>query len=133
MELPKPRFLSPKEKVVSENIRIRTLDLLKLLADSESQKEYAGKVGDQIAITEMVCMWFDDLYDINSEIFRFAFAHFELIKLEKFNAYFDSIDEQIPDERIDCLLKDPSWRELMKRAQETHELLTKDNNTQQSV
>lgn len=122
-----PKHLTEKEKEISENIRFRTIELLLLYSSASQQREYANKVGDQTAITEMVCMWFDDLYDINSVIFRSAFAHFELFKLEDFNKFFDEVDELIPEDSIDELLGDSNWKILMEKASALHLELTKWN------
>ncbi|MEH0157100.1 hypothetical protein V6R21_23465 [Limibacter armeniacum] len=125
-EQPK-KHLTEKEKEISNNIRSSTMELLLLYSSAEQQREYANQVGDQTAITEMVCMWFDDLYDINSVIFRYAFAHFELLKLEDFNKFFDEVDELIPEDSIDELLDDSNWKILMEKASVLHLELTKWN------
>jgi hypothetical protein len=98
------------------NIRESLIDLLDLLSDKNKQIEYAKTVGDKVAIDELVCMWFDDQYKPDSEIFIAAYNDKELVVLKKFNDYYYSISNKIPEDTIDKLLVDPNWVELIRQA-----------------
>ncbi len=59
---------------ISFRRRDNLIDLLDLLADKEKQIEYAKLVGDQTAISELSCMWFDDQYHPDNERFALAYS-----------------------------------------------------------
>ena len=117
--------MSDDDKIISENIRENLVDLLDLLSDKDKQIEYAKLVSDQTAITELVCMWFDDLYHPDNKIFVLAYSDKELEALKKFNAYYDTISDKIQNDSIEKLIADPNWVELIRLASETKAELTK--------
>lgn len=100
---------------IEKNIRISVIEIIDLLGDYDQQIEYATMVGDCVAIQEMVCMWFDDIYHPNTDFIK-AFSENELIKLKEFNEYYDSICDEIPDQYIGTLHIDQNWEKLVRLA-----------------
>lgn len=110
---------------LSINIRESLMDLLDLLSDENKQIEYAKKVGDKVAIDELVSMWFDDQYKPNSKIFIKAYNNKELVVLKKFNDFYSLISNKITEDTIEKLLAEPNWVELIRQAAETKAKLIK--------
>ena len=111
--------MSDENKTISLTRRENLVDLLDLLSDKYRQIDYAKLVGDETAIGELICMWFDDQYHPDNEIFVLAYSDNELIALKKFNDYYDSISNNIPEDNINILLADKNWVELIRLASET--------------
>lgn len=115
---------------LAKNIRTRIIEIIDLLSDYDQQVEYARTVGDNIAITEMICMWFDDNYHPDSDNFIKTFSENELMKLKEFNDYYDSIVNKIPDQDIKTLHIDQKWEKLVQKANQLrNELKTQHNST----
>ena len=104
---------------LAKNLRKRVIEILDLIGDYNQQIEYAKTMGDYIAIQEMICMWFDDIYGPESENFRKGFTEIELNILKEFNDYYDSIHKTLPDQDIQTLHIDQNWEKLVRLAQKT--------------
>ena len=122
-------MLTDEQKEISQNLRQQLVELILLLSSEHEQKKYAELVGDSTAIAEMICMWFDDQYHPNSEIFRYGFSTDELNSLEKLNDYYDQIDRDIPEHDLSELLANTKWQQLMSIAKSTYEQLSPNNAT----
>jgi len=95
------------------------IDLLDLLSNTDRQIEYAKIVGDVVAIGELDCMWFDGAYNPDDKVFLMAYNDNELLALKKFNDYYNSISRKIPQDNINTLLADHSWKKLVSLAADT--------------
>jgi hypothetical protein len=104
-----------------ENLR----ELLVLLSDKDRQLDYAKDVGDKKAIDELLCMWFDDQYHGDKEEFREMYDNEEFKSLKKFNDYYDSISEKIPDDNVEELNNHPDWIKLRSLVLDTIKTLKK--------
>jgi hypothetical protein len=103
-----------------ENIR----KYLEVIADSKRQWEEGP--------TEIICMWFDDLYfpSFDSKIynsgifekgledFESCFSKDELKAMQVFHGYFNSIADKIDtDKPFEEIQKDPNWIRLGSEAE----------------
>ncbi len=120
--------MTEAEKETSKNLRRELIKLLELLSSPLEQKKYAEQFGSETAISEMVCMWFDDQYQPERELFKAAFSEKELIILATFNSFYDPIVDKLPEHSIDELLSESQWNELTERAKHTVELLKNPHN-----
>ena len=111
--------MTEEEKETSNNLRRELVKLLELLSDPLEQKKYAEQFGSETAIGEMICMWFDDQYQPELELFTAGFSEQELEALATFNSYYDPIIDKLPEHNIDELLSEPLWIELARKAQQT--------------
>ena len=73
----------------SPDLRSGILDLLELLSSRDRQLEYERRVPQVSIPTELICMWFDDLYVPESEAFKRCFSEEELAAMAAFNNYYD--------------------------------------------
>jgi hypothetical protein len=111
--------MTEAEKKTSKNLRRELIILLELLSSPLEQKKYAEQFGSETAISEMTCMWFDDQYQPERELFKAAFSEKELIILATFNSFYDPIVDKLPEHNIDELLSEPHWNALMSLAKQT--------------
>lgn len=117
-------FMDNDKKIIAFRRRENLIELLDLLADTDKQIDYAKLVGDETAIGEMICMWFDDQYNPDNTIYASVYTDKELAALKKFNDYYASIADIIPDDNISTLLMDIRWTELVGLAKQTKSTLT---------
>ena len=90
------------------DVRNNLVGLVRTIASEDRQRAY------ELDVTELVCMWFDDLYHPSAGMFIEAFAPPERDRLAKFHAFFDA--------RANLLPKSPrgdasAWLEVMGEAQ----------------
>lgn len=97
----------PPPKVIRHGIR----ELLALLADPERQRAYERNVPIAHVPAELVCMWFDDLYQSDDAAFRRAFSAPELAALEEFDRAYRLVADEL--EPLPATVKDlhahPAW------------------------
>src|SRR5436190_14097080 len=70
------------------HLRRSIIDLLRLLADADAQLEYERSVPIANVPAELFCMWADDQYHPDSDLFRAAFAPDEVEVLAIFDEQF---------------------------------------------
>ena len=96
-------------------------DLLQLLASEKRQLAYERNVPHADFTAELVCMWFDDLYHPDDTFFTSCFSADELATLAEFHLFYDQRNDRLSESKgtVRTWLADRSWREIMRKAQET--------------
>lgn len=76
--------------------RVRFRELLSLLASEEEQLAYERNVPHVDITAELVCMWFDDLYDTGQAATDFTFSDGERAALAEFHQFYDARVKRLP-------------------------------------
>ena len=99
----------------SQTYRQSVKELIELLASKEQQMQYQDSlsVGDPAA--ELVCMWFDDTYHPDTELFNSAFTHDEAAILASFNTIYQDNSVNLPD-TLEEFHRTSEWSEIMSEA-----------------
>jgi hypothetical protein len=99
------------------NLRESILGLLHILSSAQEQLEYEENVPGVVP-TELICMWFDDLYHPASGIMQ-GFTPEESIALTEFDRYYSTHKDRLPNANgtIMTWLADHTWQGIMKEAQ----------------
>ena len=109
----------------SRGLRSDVLSLLGLLSDLGAQRQYERDVPTAAAPTELVCMWFDDLYYPGTALFEEAFTEAELGRLARFHGFFQvrlgalgysGIHARETPARVEELHAIPEWQEIVEEA-----------------
>ena len=93
------------------------INYLELLSSDEKLRKYKEEVPIADVPAEIVCMWFDDLYTINDEIFNNAFSQKERQLLKEFNDYFALRVEKLSN-NFDSLMQSIEFIEIRQKALE---------------
>jgi len=105
--------------------RKQVIELLQLFASEEQQLAYERDVPHVDITVELVCMWFDDQYHPRQRHFESCFSPNELAALDEFHRFYDDRVDRLPESlgTVRTWLACPIWREVMKQAQRTLELV----------
>ncbi|KGJ91758.1 hypothetical protein [Colwellia psychrerythraea] len=102
---------------MSMELRKSIIDFIRLISSSQKQFEYENNVSIANVSSELICMWFDDLYHSNSELFLNSFSAKELEDLSLFNEFYDLRVKDIPSsDGVKGLLENKSWLEVQSHA-----------------
>ena len=87
----------------------------------EEQLVYERNVPHVDITAELVCMWFDDLYDAKQAATDPAFSDSERIALAEFHHFYDTRVGRLPASQgtVRTWLASPVWREIMEQAGRT--------------
>ena len=98
-------------------------ELLQLLATEEEQLAYERNVPHVDITAELVCMWFNDLYDAKHAATDSTFSDSERTALVEFHQFYDARVDQLPESQgtVRTWLASPVWREVMEQARRTLE------------
>ena len=98
-------------------------ELLQLLSSEEEQLAYERNVPHVDITAELVCMWFDDLYDAKEAAHDSAFSSDEQAALAEFHRFYDARVGLLPESQgtVCTWLASPIWREVMEQARRTLE------------
>jgi hypothetical protein len=106
--------------------RVGVMEVLELLSSSKKQFEYADRLPNISILTELVCLWFDDIY-IPDNSFKQCFSEEELAAMAAFNTYFEKQYKLLPDHvGIPELLKNENWQQIMGQARQTLAILRRE-------
>lgn len=108
-----------------QSIRAYYIDHLELLADPEAQLRYESDA-PFIPIAVELYQQFYDNYDPGAEVFTAAFSQAEIRALADFERQLSSAAQDVPPEgvrSVSALHSVPSWRGIMRSAQELHRQL----------
>src|ERR1041385_4150611 len=96
------------------NRRKRFVELLQLLASEEQQLAYERDVPNVDITAELLCMWFDDLYDSKHADSDSSFSADERAALAEFHRFYDERSRALPKSQgtIRTWLTSPIWREI---------------------
>jgi hypothetical protein len=93
--------------------RNNIFDLLKLISSSQRQFDYENKVPVANVPAELICMWFDDLYQPTSDLFLRSFNENEVADLSQFNEFFNARVNAISmNNGVLGLQNDSNWLEV---------------------
>jgi hypothetical protein len=84
-------------KKVSDELRKSIIEHLQLLSSFEAQIEYERTVPLADVPAELVCIWFDDLYQPDSQLFQAAFTRSEREILATFHEQFEKVSDSLPE------------------------------------
>ena len=103
------------------DLRSGIVGILQLLSSPQKQLQYELKVPAISVPTELLCMWFDDLYLPNSQYFNRCFSSGELEAMATFNVCFARQEELLPEPRdgIKTWLQDETWLGIVQEASKT--------------
>lgn len=98
--------------------RMSILDLLRLLSDSDRQIAYERDVPIASVPAELFCMWFDDQYHPESDLFTAAFTPRERAILAAFHQRFEAASDCLPQNfrSVADLHARAEWQSLMRAA-----------------
>ena len=98
-------------------------ELLQLLATEEEQLAYERNVPHVDITAELVCMWFDDFYDVKHAATDSTFSDTERTALAEFHEFYEARVERLPQSQgtVRTWLASPVWREVMEQARRTLE------------
>ena len=95
--------------------RCAALNVLHLLASKEQQLDFQRKSPSANVALELLCLWFQDLYNPGSHLFKHSFSASELASIQEFNRYYDLRKGKLP-ETIEELHQDSDWEIIMNEA-----------------
>ena len=100
------------------NTKDHIIEILQLIASEQKQLEYEKTVPIADVPSELLCMWFDDLYHPGSVEAQFDSKDAQA--LAQFNDFYGAETKRLPPSRgtIRTWLADPTWRKIMAAAEE---------------
>ena len=95
---------------MAQKIKLRqsVRDVLELISCKERQLEYQRDVPIANVPSELLCMWFDDLYHPRTVLFKNSFTLEEMKYLKAFNEFYDRSADVLP-ETLGELHKSEKW------------------------
>ena len=99
----------------AQEFRASMRKLLELLSSKEEQLQYQRNVPIANVEAELVCMWFDDMYHPDTELFKSSFTPEEMQLLESFNNLYDQHVSILPD-TLHEYHKSKEWNQIMAEA-----------------
>jgi hypothetical protein len=93
-------------------------ELLRLLGSEDEQLAYERKVPNVDITGELICMWFDDLYDAEHAEADPTFTESERAALASFHRLYEEHVPRLPKSQgtVRTWLATPIWREVMTEA-----------------
>lgn len=89
------------------------------MSSARKQLEYSLSVPYVAVPTELICLWFDDVY-IPDDAFNRSFSSEELDAMAIFDDYFDARRKFLPENvGIKKLLETEDWQQIMHQARQT--------------
>src|SRR5690606_6907280 len=89
------------------------------IARPEEQYNHEKDVPIANVPSELVCMWFDECYHPDTDLFQSSFSKFERGELAKFHTYYEKRVDKLPmEEGVGGLQRSPEWQQIQKRAAE---------------
>jgi len=93
------------------------IDFIKLISSPQKQFEYEKNVPVANVPSELICMWFDDLYHPNTDLFLNSFNAQEIEALSLFNELYDLRVKNITSsDGVKGLQINNSWLEVQSHA-----------------
>jgi hypothetical protein len=103
--------------MAAADLRHNIVELVQTLASKEQQLAYQRNVPIANVPAELVCMWFDDLYHPQWDLFIEAFTLVERERLARFHTFYDARHKRLPDTLAE-MHQNPAWLEVMNEAQQ---------------
>jgi hypothetical protein len=100
------------------DLRSGIVGVLQLLSSPEKQLKYERRVPKVRVTTELLCLWFDDLYLPTSPAFNLCFSPREIEAMSAFNKYFADHEKLLPEpcDGMKSWLENETWRGIMLEA-----------------
>ena len=99
-------------------IREGIKDVLEMLASKTEQTRYEQNVPIADVPSEVVCMWFDDMYHPESWQHKEAFSAEEQKILAVFNDFYGARAKNLPN-TLAAMHAEGQWNEIVREAQRT--------------
>ena len=103
--------------MAAADLRRNIIELVQTLASKEEQLAYERNVPIANVPAELICIWFDDLYHPQWDLFIEAFAPVERDRLAKFHIFYEARHKRLPDSLAE-MHQNPAWIEVMNEAQQ---------------
>ena len=99
---------------IKSNLRQSILETLELLSALDQQMEYEKNVSIADVPAELVCIWFDDLYHPDTDLFRQSFTEEEAGILREFNNFYAARKNSLPHAHdVNELHQSAVWIEIV--------------------
>jgi hypothetical protein len=104
----------------STNWRSLVLEALDLIGSRDEQLQYEHAVPNVDITSELVSIWFDQVYHPDHDQFSSAFSVKELGSLNEFNQVFDQAVDALPDSQgtVETWLDNNLWQRVMQAAEQ---------------
>jgi hypothetical protein len=102
----------------AKEFRVSIRELLELLSSKEKQLAYKTKVPKANVASELICMWFDDLFYPETDLFKSAFKPHEINQLALFNNAYEGLTKKLPD-NFEDYRTNKEWNQVMVHARQT--------------
>lgn len=89
------------------------------LSSKEQQLEYQANVPIADIAAELVCMWFDDMFHPDTDLFKKSFTPEEISQLSSFNKFYDNLANELPY-TLEGYHKCKEWEQIMEKAQQVY-------------
>lgn len=101
--------------MLKNQCRVSVENILKLLSSKDQQLEFQRKSPSANVALELLCLWFNELYNPGTHLFKQSFTSIELAAIQEFNRYYDLRKGKLP-ETIEELHGDSDWSVIMDEA-----------------
>jgi hypothetical protein len=102
----------------SQEFRASMQELLELIASKEQQLAYQTNVPIADVAAELLCMWFDDMFHPDTDLFQSSFSQKEIEQLSSFNKSYDILAKKLPG-TLEEYHKNKEWSQIMEQAHKT--------------
>ncbi len=109
------------KKEIRESVR----HVLNLLSSKEQQLNFQQKSPSANVALELLCLWFNELYNPGSQLFTRSFSSKELIAIQEFNQYYNLRKGKLP-ETIEELHQDRDWDVILQESKRVLNILESD-------
>jgi hypothetical protein len=99
------------------DLRNNIVGLMRMLASKDEQLAYERDVPIADVPAELVCMWFDDLYHPDTDLFLEAFSPSERERLARFHVFYNARHKRLADTLAE-MHQNGAWLEVMDEAQQ---------------
>lgn len=96
-------------------IRKSVHNVLSLLSSKQQQIDFQQNSPSVNVALEILCLWFDELYNPGTPLFQKSFTKLEFDLLQEFNQYYSLRKGKLP-ESLNDLHDDADWKIIMHEA-----------------
>ena len=102
-------------------LKQRLIDELEMLSSEKAQLNYEHSVPHVDITRELICGWFDDIYQPDDSQFTSCFTKTELALLAAFHQFYNESLSHLPDSKgtVCTWHMNSAWREIMNEASRT--------------
>ncbi|VAX00348.1 hypothetical protein MNBD_GAMMA22-122 [hydrothermal vent metagenome] len=109
-----------------KQIRASVRHVLALLSSKEQQINFQQQSPSANVALELLCLWFNELYNPGSQLFSRSFSNSELTAIQEFNHYYNLRKGKLP-ESIEELHQDQDWDVIVQESKRVLSIIDKDD------